>query len=143
MVGNDGTNVWDEFGHFVDVIASYTSGKAKVVFNGDVTIDPNDANTSLLYGASVAASYAATSKVTVGGRAEYLDGNNVGPGTLADDYLITLTGTLRYAPNENLVLSLEPRVELTDQPFFPGRLDSDLEKLWFGFLVGASAHFGN
>lgn len=143
MVGNDGTNVWDQFGHFVDVIATYSTGKAKLVFNGDVTIDPNDASTSVLYGASVAGSVAATPKVTVGGRLEYLGGNNAGPGTLLDDYLVTVTGTLRFAPNEHLVLSLEPRAEFAGQPFFPGRLDADVETSWFGFLVGASAHFGN
>jgi hypothetical protein len=143
MVGNDGSGSYDAFGHFIDVIATYTADKVKLVFNGDATIDPNDENTTVLYGASLAASLQASASTRIGGRIEYLDGSSAGPGVLADDYLATITGTLRYAPDEHLVLSFEPRVELAGEAFFPGRDSGELERFWFGFIVGASAHFGN
>lgn len=125
------------------MVLTYATEKAKLVFNADVTIDPNDVNTSMLFGGSVAAQVNTSSTTSIGGRLEYLDGSNVGPGTLADDYLVTITGTNRYAPNKHLVLSFEPRIELAETEFFPGRETGDVEKFWAGFIVGASGHFGN
>ncbi|MBL4633534.1 MAG: hypothetical protein JKY56_06670, partial [Kofleriaceae bacterium] len=98
--------------------------------------------TTLLFGGSFAASAAIGDKYSAGGRIEFLGGSGAGPGAGADDYIATITGTLRHMASDNLVLSIEPRVEFAGEDVYVND-DAELESVWYGLMFGASVHFGN
>lgn len=143
MSGPNGSSPNENFGHFVDLVVTKSLDKVSLVFNADVTIDSNVVpdETVLLFGGSLAASAPVGDKYSAGGRVEFLGGSNAGPGAGADDYIMTVTGTLRHMASDNLVISVEPRVEFAGEDVYVS--DDGVESVWYGLIVGASAHFGN
>jgi hypothetical protein len=87
----------------------------------------------------------------VGARVEYIAGTVALPEGRDPD-LVTVTATVRYIPVQYLVISLEPRFERAQQEIFFTR-DSQTDastgdeiadsNVYFGFVIGVSAHIGN
>ncbi len=144
MVGPNGTDGNKRIGHFIDVVNTYTLGATSIILNLDVTIDPEpgtDTNDlALLYGGSLALSFAMSDSVSLGVRGEFLGSNDEGG---VEDYFVTLTGTLRYKPVDSLIISIEPRGEFSDQAFFVRDGGADNAKWYFGAIVGVTAVIGS
>ena len=87
MVGPNGTDGNKRPGHFIDVVNTYTFGSTSIILNVDLTIDPEpgltdpdtgeDQDLALLYGGSLAVSFALTETTSFGLRGEYLGSNDV------------------------------------------------------------------
>ena len=149
MVGPNGTDGNNRIGHFFDLVNTYTLGKTSIILNVDVTVDPEpgtstetpgDDELALLYGASLAVQFELSDSVSIGARGEFLGSNDEAS---PEDYFVTLTGTLRYKPVENLIISIEPRGEFSDQEFFIRDEGEDNAKWYFGAIIGATAVIGN
>ena len=142
MGGPNGTNGNERFGHFIDIVNTYTFGETSIVLNLDVTVDPEpaaDTDLALLYGGSLALSFGLTETTSFGVRGEFLGSNDEGG---PEDYFVTVTGTLRYKPIDQLIISIEPRAEFSDQPFFIVGPGEENEKWYFGAIVGVTAVIG-
>jgi len=132
-----------DFGHFFDVVLSYSTGALSLVANIDVTVDPNffEDETATLFGGMVGGSYTLSDSTSVGARYEFLSGSGEEGGVDLDSPFQTITATLRYKPNDYLTFSFEPRVEIADEPTFFSQED-DVPVLeddtWFGFIFGVS-----
>lgn len=137
----------------IDFIAQWNPKNGMLFIDGDYEFSTEGPltgkNAIRLWGVSVGGIYQFADEWSFGFRGEYLggdDGAEIGA-------LFTLTGTIRYTPVEYLVLSLEPRAEFADNDIFFARpLTTDAagnsvatasQSWFFGFWIGATAHFGN
>lgn len=143
----NGNNDW---GHFVDVVATVGLGdSANLVLNGDLRFNPQapgDISDNLYFGVSAALGLSLSDHISVGGRVEYLYGGPVDPmgnsySGMGAESLITVTPTLRYMPTENIIMTLEPRLEWANEEIFATR--SGTSNLSVNVLAGLTARVGN
>ena len=151
--GANGLNGNKDWEHFFDVVLSIAAADAlTILFNADFQVDGNvSPGPSFLHGYSLAFIVDVTEHFDIGLRGEILDGNS---DSSAPDYLWTGTLTFRYKPIEYLVLSLEGRVEGSENDIYFSRNFTTTtedgvvspvpnEKFYGAVIVGATAHFGN
>lgn len=157
MGGPNGTNGNKDWETFIDAVFSWSYKDLSVIANGDIVLSPNGPTTGTqfeqLYGWSAAIQYAFHEHWAAGLRGEGLYADRDGNATGGRPTLHTLTGTIRYIPVEYLVISLEPRADFSESSaFFARPFTTDVDgnsvatanKEWFfGFWIGATAHFGN
>ena len=149
--GSNGNRNWQAI---FDLIATWNPREWTLFVNGDYefsTRGPLTGTTATRqWGVSVGGSYEFTDHWSVGSRGEYF-GVDEGSEIRAN---FTLTGTVRYAPVEYLILSLEPRAEFAgsdiyfSRPFVTDPATGDtvptLNQDWFfGFWIGVTARIGN
>lgn len=114
----NGNNDW---GHFVDVVANIgLSDSMNLVLNADLRLNPQlagDVVDNLYFGVSGAMNIAVSDEISIGGRVEYLYGGsgNGGYSGMGAESLVTVTPTFRYRPVENIVMTLEPRLEWANE----------------------------
>lgn len=144
---DNGNNDWY---HFVDIVAGLGFGDFSLVLNADFRMNPQlpgDISDNMYFGVSAAAAYSLSDTLGLGARVEFLsDPGNGGPSGgyagLGADWLITVTPTIRYTPVENLVLTLEPRVEFAESEIYSER-GGDTNDIYFSILAGLTARFAN
>ena len=163
--GLNGNRDWNSF---FDLVLSLNFDWFTLLLNGDYFVDRNEQDlaareTVFTYGHSLALIFDVSDHWSIGLRGEHLSGNeayrNFG-GPINPDlnfgFLWTGTLTLRYKPVEYLVLSLEGRLEGAGEQIYysrssptimdPDTMEEILEpnkKIWWGLIVGATAHIGN
>ncbi|MEO1334578.1 MAG: outer membrane beta-barrel protein [Myxococcota bacterium] len=141
IAGPNGTDGNGRFSHLIDIVNTYTIDKLSIIANVDVTIDPEPAegaDLALQYGGSLAFAYETSATTSFGLRGEFLGSNDTGG---PEDYLVTVTGTIRYKPTPNLIISVEPRAEFSDLRLFVA--DDGNKKWFFGGIVGLTAVIGS
>ena len=149
--GSDGNRNWQAI---IDFIASWAPGAWMLFVDGDYQFSREGTLTGLSvskqWGVSLGGRYAISDDWSVGGRGEYF-GASAGSESGTQ---FTVTGTVRYAPVEYLIISLEPRAEFSEneiyfsRPFVTdpaaGETMPSLNKDWFfGFWIGVTARLGN
>ena len=149
--GSSGNRDWQAI---FDVIAMFEVKDWTLDVDVDVEFSPNGPltgkDTQLLWGVNVSGTYEFTEAWSFGFRCEYLGGDE---GSVLED-IVTITATVRYKPVEFLVISLEPRAELSTEDIFfsrpfvsdptTGNTVATVNQDWFfGFWIGATAHLGN
>ncbi|MBK6812789.1 MAG: outer membrane beta-barrel protein [Sandaracinaceae bacterium] len=92
----------------------------KLVLNADLRFNPmlpGDTTDSLYFGASAALGIDVTDDIAIGARVEYLYGGsaNGAYSTMGAESLITVTPTFRYTPGDNVILTLEPRLDWANE----------------------------
>ncbi len=122
-----------------------------LIFNGSATLDSPPGNRQYSYGLALEGDMLVHDHWKVGGRVEYL-GGTVAVATGLDPDLLTVTAIVRYIPVQYLIISLEPRFELSQQDLFftrgspidptTGNPIAD-SQIYFGFVLGVSAYIGN
>ena len=120
----------------------------ELVLNADLRFNPQfagDTVDNLYFGASAAMKIDITEDLSVGARVEYLYGgsNNGAYSAMGAESLITVTPTLRYTPGDNIVLTLEPRLDWANEDLFATRDGIADTNMSVNILAGLSAHFGN
>lgn len=102
--------------HFFDVVATYSVNGIDLVFNGNFRWDPNVRATSwdVMGGVGIPLTDVLKGAVRV-----ELFADDEGLAGLGAD-LLTVTATLRYTPVDNLIISLDNRLEHADRNLFFG-----------------------
>ena len=151
LTGSSGLNGNRAWGQFFDLIFTARIRRFTLTFNGNATVDPPVRSGQYEVGAALSGAMQVHDRWRVGARVEYI------AGTIAltegrDPDLVTVTATVRYIPVQYLVISLEPRFERAQQEIFFTR-DSQTDastgneiadsNVYFGFVIGVSAHIGN
>ncbi len=151
MAGASGERENRGWGQFFDLILSAEIRRFTLIFNGNATLDSPAGSGQYSYGMALEGDILVHDHWKVGGRVEYL-GGTVAVATGFDPDLFTVTAIVRYMPVQYLVISLEPRFELSQQDLFFTRgspLDPTTgnpiadDKIYFGFVLGVSAYIGN
>lgn len=146
--GNRGNRAW---GQFFDLILSAKIERFNLILNGSSTVDSPAGGGEYSYGVALSGDMRVHDHWKVGARVEYL-GGTVDVATGLDPNLLTVTAIVRYIPVQYLIISLEPRFELSQQDlFFTRGSPSDpitgdrvaSADIYFGFVLGVSAHIGN
>ncbi|MBK6576682.1 MAG: outer membrane beta-barrel protein [Sandaracinaceae bacterium] len=141
-----GNNDW---GHFIDVVATIgLTDSMKLVLNADLRFNPmlpGDTTDSLYFGASAALGIDVTDDIAIGARVEYLYGGsaNGAYSTLGAESLITVTPTFRYTPGDNVILTLEPRLDWANEDIFATRDGVADTNMSINILAGLTARIGN
>lgn len=142
----NGNNDW---GHFVDVVATIGLGdSANLVLNADLRFNPQlpgDTVDNLYFGASAALGVDVSDQVAIGARVEYLYGGsgNGAYSAMGAESLITVTPTLRYTPVENIIFTLEPRLDWANEDLFATRDGVADTNMSVNILAGLTARIGN
>jgi len=138
------TNSNKDWDHFIDVVYTQAIGDLTLVLNGDANVYA--IGNAWNVGGSVAAGYSLTDEWGLGARVEYIywhDGTWTGVNTDSTS-LVTATLTARYIPVENLIFSLEGRLDWASDPIFNGRtLGGATEDITAQLILGMTAQFGN
>jgi len=138
------TNSNKDWDHFFDVVYTQAIGDLTLVLNGDANIYAIGNAYNL--GGSVAAAYSLTEKWGVGARVEYIFWHDSTWTATNDDTtsLVTATLTARYIPVENLIFSLEGRLDWASDPIFNSRTQAGTpEDITAQLILGMTAQFGN
>lgn len=154
VAGPNGANGNRNWQSTIDFIAEWTPASGRLFVNVDYQSSPNGPLTgrpqSRQWGVSLGGSYDITDHWVVGGRGEYMGANQ----DSESGTQFSITGTVRYLPVEQLVLSLEPRAEFAERDVYFARpyvtdpdtgetLPSRNQNWFFGFWIGVTAHLGN
>lgn len=134
-----------DWNHFLDVVYTQAIGDVSLIVNVDANIFPIDALPDVSYnvGVSAAAGIPLTDEIGLGARGEYIhldDGS--GTGASGSD-LVTGTLTLRYTPIEELVFSVDARVDWSEGLYNARSVTSANEDVVGTLTVGMTGHFGN
>ena len=141
-----GNNDW---GHFIDVVATIgLTDSMKLVLNADLRFNPmlpGDTTDALYFGASAALGIDVTDDIAIGARVEYLYGGsaNGAYSTMGAESLITVTPTFRYTPGDNVILTLEPRLDWANEDIFATRDGVADTNMSINILAGLTARSGN
>jgi hypothetical protein len=143
----NGNNDW---GHFIDVVATLgLTDSMKLVLNADLRFNPMfagvDTVDALYFGASAALAIDVTDDIAIGARVEYLYGGSADGAysTLGAESLITVTPTFRYTPGDNIILTLEPRLDWANEDIFATRDGVADTNMSINILAGLTARIGN
>ncbi len=142
--GQRGNRAW---GQFFDLILSAKIQRFTLIFNGSATLDSPAGGGQYSYGMELQGDMLVHGHWRVGARVEDL-GETVDVVTGLDPDLLTVTANVRYLPVQYLIISLEPRFELSQQDLFftrgsptdtttGGRIANS--KIYFGVIPGVSA----
>ena len=149
--GLNGNRDWQAI---IDFIVEWDDGPGNVFVDIDYQFASRGTLTgrpaSRQWGVSLGGGYEINDYWKLGFRGEYFGAEGNGESL----YVFTFTGTVRYTPIQYLIISLEPRGELSDNAIYFGRpLTTDpttgattasLNKDWFfGFWIGITAYIGN
>lgn len=146
--GQSGNRAW---GQFFDLILTAKIERFTLIFNGSATLDSPARSGQYSYGMELQGDMLVHDHWKVGARVEYL-GGTVDVATGLDPDLLTVTAIVRYLPVQHLVISLEPRFELSQQDLFftrgsptdPSTGDRIANSgIYFGLVLGVSAYIGN
>jgi hypothetical protein len=143
---SSGNNDW---GHFIDVVATIgLTDSMKLVLNADLRFNPmlpGDTTDALYFGASAALGIDVTDDIAIGARVEYLYGGsaNGAYSTMGAESLITVTPTFRYTPGDNVILTLEPRLDWANEDIFATRDGVADTNMSINILAGLTARIGN
>lgn len=142
----NGNNDW---GHFIDVVATLgLTDSMKLVLNADLRFNPmlpGDTTDALYFGASAALGIDVTDQIAIGARVEYLYGGsgNGAYSAMGAESLITVTPTFRYTPVDNIILTLEPRLDWANEDLFATRDGVADTNMSINILAGLTARIGN
>jgi hypothetical protein len=123
--------------HFLDVVFGLSSGPLSIVANADLYISGPDSGEgpSIYWGASLAASIAASDMFSVGLRQEFLHDPDAYIGN-GQDFLLTTTLTLDLKPLDNLIIRLDNRFEYADADIFTNSDGPEQSGTWFATTLG-------
>ncbi len=156
--GTDGNRRWQAI---VDFIVDWHPGALHLFIDGDYQVTRRGELTGkpgieAQWGVSAGGSYRITDHWTVGFRAEYAGdrlADTADAAILAPAAIGSLTATVRYLPVEYLIISLEPRGEVSKSDVYFGRpivtdpvtgeTSASLNQRWFfGIWLGMTAKIG-
>jgi hypothetical protein len=151
LTGASGLNGNRAWGQFYDLILIARIRRFVLVLNANTTIDPPAGSNRRSHGGALSGDVQVHDHWRIGARVEYLYGT-VSLTEAKDPDLATFTAAVRYIPVKYLVISLEPRFEISPQELFftrssttdPSTGDRVANgKTYFGLVLGVSAYIGN
>jgi len=151
LTGASGLNGNRAWGQFFDLILSARIRRFTLILNANTTLDPPVGSDRRSHGGALSGDMQLHEHWRIGARVEYLYGT-VSLSEAKDPDLATFAAVVRYIPVQYLVISLEPRFELSPQELFftrssttdPSTGDRVANgKTYFGLVLGVSAYIGN